>query len=317
MPDSTPNATVLVIDDDARILELVRASLAQGYDVVCCDSAQAAYHYLALGNVPDAIICAIMMPEVTGFEMHERIRHMPRLLHVPFIYLSALDAREYFRKGMDLGADDYITKPFQALELRKAVSTRLARAAWLQEQGLETLEHHPILRIQSLGGFRVTYGTTQLSWSIKKAAVAFLYLLHHQETIPLDRLKKELWWDNVADNTLYVLGLRLRKVVGSFSKVNIHQGSVTLDISCRYLWDVEHFENAAQQALAERSEQPIERLIQSYHGEFLPGFDMPWAERYRHHIDDLYLQLLEASVELAPNNMQLRYAQERLRKYFD
>ena len=78
-------------------------------------------------NRPDLVICDIMMPVLDGYGVLHVFNKNPRLSGIPFIFLSAKIERGDFRKGMDLGADDYLTKPFEESELLSAIEGRLSR----------------------------------------------------------------------------------------------------------------------------------------------------------------------------------------------
>lgn len=87
----------------------------------------------ALSEVPDLIICDIMMPELDGYEVLYMLSRNPATAAIPFIFLSAKAEKQDFRKGMDLGADDYLTKPFEEIDLLSTVERRLAKRAKLIE----------------------------------------------------------------------------------------------------------------------------------------------------------------------------------------
>src|SRR5690606_39749014 len=78
--------------------------------------------------------CDIMMPELNGYGVLEGLAENETTKHIPFIFLSAKTERKDVRRGMDLGADDYITKPFGEEELISAIESRLAKAAILKER---------------------------------------------------------------------------------------------------------------------------------------------------------------------------------------
>ena len=89
-------------------------------------------------HIPDIIVCDIMMPELDGYSVLEKLAKDNHTRFIPFIFLSAKTERQDIRKGMDLGADDYITKPFSENELVSAIESRLAKGAILkdmQDQG--------------------------------------------------------------------------------------------------------------------------------------------------------------------------------------
>ncbi|HEX3080497.1 MAG TPA: cyclic nucleotide-binding domain-containing protein, partial [Puia sp.] len=88
---------------------------------------------IALREKPSLIVCDIMMPELDGYGVLHLIRKNPETEHLPFIFLTAKSERTDFRKGMDMGADDYITKPFEDLELLTAVEMRLKKSAILSQ----------------------------------------------------------------------------------------------------------------------------------------------------------------------------------------
>jgi len=81
----------------------------------------------AIREQPELIVCDIMMPELDGFGVLHLVRKNPGTEHIPFIFLTAKTERSDFRKGMEMGADDYITKPFEEIELLNAVETRLKK----------------------------------------------------------------------------------------------------------------------------------------------------------------------------------------------
>lgn len=91
----------------------------------------------ALEWVPDLIICDIMMPVLDGYGVLHLLHKNETLKNVPFIFLTAKSERGDFRKGMEMGADDYITKPFSDIELLTAIESRLNKAALLK-QNFET-----------------------------------------------------------------------------------------------------------------------------------------------------------------------------------
>ena len=80
---------------------------------------------------PDVIVCDIMMPELDGYGVLHLLRKNADTEHIPFVFLTAKTERSDFRKGMEMGADDYITKPFEDIELLNAIEIRLKKAAIL------------------------------------------------------------------------------------------------------------------------------------------------------------------------------------------
>ncbi|MCF3108306.1 response regulator [Niabella sp. CC-SYL272] len=125
---------ILLIEDNedirnntAEILEL------SNYTVITAANGKLGVE-LAITHVPDLIICDIMMPVLDGYGVLHAIQKNETIRNVPFIFLTAKTERSDFRKGMELGADDYITKPFSGTELLSAVDGRLKKADLLKQE---------------------------------------------------------------------------------------------------------------------------------------------------------------------------------------
>ena len=119
--------TILLIEDSdivrentAEILELA------GYAVLTAENGKLGVAQ-ALATKPDLVVCDIMMPELDGYGVLHIFTQNPRLSGVPFIFLTAKTERTDRRRGMELGADDYLTKPFAETELLSAIHSRLSR----------------------------------------------------------------------------------------------------------------------------------------------------------------------------------------------
>jgi CheY-like chemotaxis protein len=134
-PEPTKHKTwkVLVIEDDARWRTLVELSLeADGHSVLTAADGLAG---LALASErPDVILCDVEMPRLNGYAVLEALRQQPELRSIPFIFLTARSARSDQRKGMVLGADDYITKPFEPRELLESIAGVLAKRETLSDR---------------------------------------------------------------------------------------------------------------------------------------------------------------------------------------
>src|SRR5829696_5221776 len=89
---------------------------------------------LANKEKPDLIICDIMMPVLDGYGVLHMLSKKPQTAGIPLIFLTAKAERSDFRKGMEMGADDYVTKPFDDIELLNAIEVRLKKSDVLQQQ---------------------------------------------------------------------------------------------------------------------------------------------------------------------------------------
>ena len=104
--------TILVVDDEEDILELVRHHLKrEGYEVQCTDSGEKALK-AARNNPVDLIVLDLMLPGIDGLEVARTLKNDPRTKHIPVLMLSAKGEESDVVTGLELGADDYITKPF-------------------------------------------------------------------------------------------------------------------------------------------------------------------------------------------------------------
>ncbi|OYX25058.1 MAG: transcriptional regulator [Flavobacteriales bacterium 32-35-8] len=125
---------ILLIEDDVILRENTSELLElSNYNVMTAPNGKIGLE-MAKNNLPDIIICDIMMPELDGYGVLEGLAGNEKTKHIPFIFLSAKTERKDVRKGMDLGADDYITKPFEEDELINAIESRLAKSAILKDR---------------------------------------------------------------------------------------------------------------------------------------------------------------------------------------
>jgi CRP-like cAMP-binding protein len=124
---------ILLIEDDTVLRENTAELLElSGYEVLVAGDGKKGV-MKALEFLPHIIICDIMMPELDGYGVLEELSGHEETKLIPFIYLSAKTERKDIRKGMELGADDYLTKPFEEDELVGAIESRLARIAILND----------------------------------------------------------------------------------------------------------------------------------------------------------------------------------------
>ncbi len=125
---------LLLIEDNNEIRENTAEILElAGYKVRTAENGKIGVE-LALQERPDLIICDIMMPVLDGYGVLHLLNKNPELTGIPFIFLTAKAERNDFRKGMEMGADDYITKPFSDIELLNAVESRLKKTALLTKE---------------------------------------------------------------------------------------------------------------------------------------------------------------------------------------
>lgn len=126
--------TVLLIEDDTVLRENTTELLElSNYKVITASNGKSGVEK-AKHALPDIIVCDIMMPKLDGYGVLEALSKNSDTKYIPFIFLSAKTERQDIRKGMNLGADDYITKPFSEDDLISAIESRLAKAAILKDE---------------------------------------------------------------------------------------------------------------------------------------------------------------------------------------
>jgi predicted signal transduction protein with EAL and GGDEF domain len=129
MAGQAGTTTILVAEDDGSIRAVLNATLrSAGYRVLEADNGPDAF-ILAHEHLPDLILSDVLMPGGNGQDLLAALRADPRTADLPFVFLTGLDERESIRAGMNLGADDYLTKPFRPTELLSLVQAQLRRSA--------------------------------------------------------------------------------------------------------------------------------------------------------------------------------------------
>ena len=117
---------VLVIEDDKEIRENLEELLSEKYEVIVSSGGRMGLE-LAIQELPDVVICDVTMAGVTGHNVLTGLRSNPITANIPFIFLTSKVSKDDMRLGMELGADDYLTKPYTRKELLSAIAARLKR----------------------------------------------------------------------------------------------------------------------------------------------------------------------------------------------
>jgi len=135
---------ILVVDDEEDILELVRYNLArEGYQVICAPSGEEALK-TAGSKILDLIILDLMLPGIDGLDVTKKLKNDPRTCHIPIIMLTAKGEEADIVTGLELGADDYITKPFSPRILVARIRAVIRRKA------IEPFDDKSVIQIHDL-----------------------------------------------------------------------------------------------------------------------------------------------------------------------
>lgn len=143
-------STILVIEDEHELREEICALLGfEGYEVLSAPNGKAGVE-TATTFEPDLIVSDIAMPQMNGYEALMALRNIPNTMNIPFIFLTAKADRSFMRHGMELGADDYLTKPFTNSELLSSIETRLTKRYSQQAEidlSLESAKQNLVRRV--------------------------------------------------------------------------------------------------------------------------------------------------------------------------
>lgn len=284
---------ILVVDDDAAILKLVSVILARaGHEVRTSTHPVEALDLLKVFT-PDLVISDVVMPYMTGLEFLEQVRSHEKLGAVPFVLLSSHAERSDVRRGMNLGADDYVPKPFTPQDLTTAVDARLRRVGLTRSQ-------ESSMAASALGTAQVVWRGTPVAWVSRKALELFFYLLERREVTSWEAAEA-LWpeKDEARASSLFHTTLhRLRRSLSSEAVVSTNR-RYALAEGLQPDYDVARYERLAKQAEAGSLGLEELRELADLYGLFLPGADSPWVEEVRARLEVKQLSVLGLAAEAA------------------
>ncbi|RJF72022.1 MULTISPECIES: response regulator [Deinococcus] len=284
---------ILVVDDDAAIVKLISVILSRaGHEVRTSSHPVEALDLLKVFT-PDLIISDVVMPYMTGLEFLEQVRDHDHLAAMPFILLSSHAERSDVRRGMNLGADDYLPKPFTPADLTTAVDARLRRVGLNVQADSGT-------QARALGTAQVFWQGQQVSWVSRKALELFFYLLEHKEVTSWEAAEA-LWpeKDESRASSLFHTTLhRLRKSLNNDAVVSQNRKYALAD-SLKPEYDVQRYELLSAQAEADSlGYEELKELVSQY-GTFLPGADSPWVDDVRARLEQTQMNLLGLAAQAA------------------
>jgi len=204
---------ILVIDDEPDLRELVRINLDQaGYSVDTVSTGREALHALR-HSPPDLVVLDLMLPDVSGTELCRKIRSDPALAEIPVIMLTAKAAEVDRVVGFELGADDYVTKPFSPRELSLRIAAVLRRR-FADSDAEQTLEYGT-LQLDA-ARHRCTVNGTEAPLTAKEFDLLRELMSRPGRVVTRERLLERVWGSDVTvtPRTIDTHLKRLREKLG-------------------------------------------------------------------------------------------------------
>ena len=211
------NYRILVVDDEEDLCEILKFNLeTEGYEVDTANSAEEALKKdLSVYNL---LMLDVMMGEISGFKMANIIRKDDNKAKIPIIFLTAKDTGNDRLTGFNLGADDYISKPFSIREVIARVKAVLRRTATDNNTSQETLSFDQLL--VNIPQKKVTIKGEEITLTKKEFEILKLLLGNQGHVFSREEILSRVWSDEVyvLDRTIDVNITRLRKKIGEYGK---------------------------------------------------------------------------------------------------
>ncbi len=210
---------ILVVDDEEDLCEILQFNLeTEGYEVEVANSAEEALK-LDMASF-HLILLDVMMGEMSGFKMARLLRDNPHTAKIPIVFLTARDAENDKLTGFNIGADDYIAKPFSIREVIARVKAIIRRYAAPDEEKLEDrlLVYDGL--VMNLGNKKVIVDGEEVQFTKKEFEMLRLFLEYRNRVFTRDEILSRVWSDDVIvlDRTIDVNITRLRKKIGPYGK---------------------------------------------------------------------------------------------------
>ena len=210
---------ILVVDDEEDLCEILQFNLeTEGYQVDVAYSAEEALQK----NISEynLLLLDVMMGEISGFRMARTLRDNPKKSRVPIIFLTAKDTENDILTGFNIGADDYISKPFSIREVVARVKAVIRRAESLKgnDEAGQVLTYER-LEMQ-LSNKKVLLNGNEVAFTKKEFEILKLFLENKNRVFTREEMLSRVWSDEVVvlDRTIDVNITRLRKKIGEYGR---------------------------------------------------------------------------------------------------
>ena len=214
----TKNQRILVVDDEQDLCEILKFNLeTEGYEVETADSAETALT-MNLGSF-DLLLLDVMMGEMSGFALAKQLKKQEETKDLPIIFLTARETENDTVTGINLGADDYISKPFSIREVLVRVRAVLRRTSKDSDERQPTMLRYHGLEL-NLDNKTVSIDAEQIPFTKTEFEILHTLLEESGRVFSRQELINRIWPSDVLvlDRTVDVNITRLRKKIGRFSK---------------------------------------------------------------------------------------------------
>lgn len=212
------NPHILVVDDEEDLCEILKFNLeTEGYEV---DTAYSAEEALTLNLTDyDLLLLDVMMGEISGFKLASMLKKNEKTAHIPIIFLTAKDTENDMLTGFNLGADDYISKPFSIKQVQARVKAVLRRSMEEKKPVNENILTYNTLKIDTQR-IKASINGEEVTLTKKEFEILKLLLENINHVFSREEILSRVWKDEVyvLDRTIDVNITRLRKKIGEYGK---------------------------------------------------------------------------------------------------
>lgn len=212
------NPHILVVDDEEDLCEILKFNLeTEGYEV---DTAYSAEEALTLNLTDyDLLLLDVMMGEISGFKLASMLKKNEKTAHIPIIFLTAKDTENDMLTGFNLGADDYISKPFSIKQVQARVKAVLRRSMEEKKPVNENILTYNTLKLDTQR-IKASINGEEVALTKKEFEILKLLLENINHVFSREEILSRVWKDEVyvLDRTIDVNITRLRKKIGEYGK---------------------------------------------------------------------------------------------------
>lgn len=212
------NPHILVVDDEEDLCEILKFNLeTEGYEV---DTAYSAEEALTLNLTDyDLLLLDVMMGEISGFKLASMLKKNEKTAHIPIIFLTAKDTENDMLTGFNLGADDYISKPFSIKQVQARVKAVLRRSMEEKKPVNENILTYNTLKLDTQR-VKASINGEEVALTKKEFEILKLLLENINHVFSREEILSRVWKDEVyvLDRTIDVNITRLRKKIGEYGK---------------------------------------------------------------------------------------------------